>query len=95
MSDKFKPIVKDGKIGVAYDGDGDGVDSVKFSIFVSEAAGEILNKGEAVEGEAVVKFKIDPVKGLYLGVDTDKDGEVSIELEANLIEAIKEAGILK
>ena len=45
MSDKFKPIVKDGKIGVAYDGDGDGVDSVKFSIFVSEAAGEILNKG--------------------------------------------------
>lgn len=95
MAVKFKPTVDDGKISLAYDGNADGENSVTLDIVVDEAIAEALNKGEAVEGETKVKFKIDPIKGLSLSLDTDQDGEPSVNLHADIMEAVQESGILK
>ena len=92
---KFTPIVKDGKLGLAYDGNADGENSVTLDIELDEAISEVLKKGEAVEGETVVKFKIDPIEGLTLQIDADKDGEPSVNLKVDIMEAVQESGLLK
>ena len=95
MSKKFKPTIDDGKIALAYDGNADGEDSISLSIALDESIAEILNRGAAIEGESKVKFKLDPIKGLSLQLDTDQDGEPSVFLEADIIEAVQESGLLK
>lgn len=92
---KFDVKVEENKLKLGLDSDEDGVNSVTLSIVLDEAVQEILKKGEAVEGETVVKFAIQPTGELSLKVDTDKDGEPSVELNVNIMEGINEAGLLK
>lgn len=91
---KFIPKAKDGKIAIEYDGNADGEASVKMSIVIDEATQEMFKKGQAVEGEAKVKFKMSPSGELSLQLDTDQDGEPSVMIEADVMEALEEANVL-
>lgn len=91
---KFNAKVEEGKVKLGFDSDEDGVNSVSLDIHLDEAIQEVLGKGEAVEGEAVVKFKIQPTGELSLSLDTDKDGQPSLDLKANIMEALNEAKVL-
>jgi hypothetical protein len=78
------------------DSDGDGVKSISFKLHLSEALEEAVSKfkkGDEVEPvEVDVKaLRLDFDGGLMkLVVDTDKDGEALLEVEANLLEAVDE-----
>lgn len=91
---KFEAKVEDGKVKLILDSDEDGIKSVGLNIVLDEALQEVLKRGEVVEGESTVKFKIMPTGEMQLGLDTDKDGDLSLEFEANLMEALNEAGVL-
>lgn len=86
--------VDDGKVKIGLDSDQDGKNSVSLNLIIDEAVQEIFNKGEAIEGKALVDFKFLPTGEISLSLDTDKDGEPSLQLEASIMEALQEAGVL-
>ena len=69
MSAKFKANVKDGKIGLAYDGNDDGENSVTLDIVLSEATQsadlqeKLLQTEYDYEGEALGDAHLDPGRG--------------------------------
>lgn len=79
------------------DTDGDGVKSINLKLHLSEAFQEAMEKfkgGEEVIDPVKVEVKALELKfvggTMQLSIDTDKDGEKLLELEANLMEAVDE-----
>lgn len=99
MSKASIKILKD-QISAHMDLNEDGEPSLSLKVHMSESlqeAIEAFKKGEkkTVEVDAKkVAFTFDPLKGMSLAIDTDQDGEKSVELDLSLIEAVDEAGSL-
>jgi len=91
---KFDVGFEDNKLNLSLDTNQDGEKLMTLKINLPEAVQEAFKKGEEIEGQKVVNFKMSS-KGLELSMDSDKDGEPSIELQVNLMEAVDEAGLLK
>jgi len=81
--------VKDGSLKVGVDSNEDGQNSLDLELSLSEAVGEALSRGEAVEGAKLVELKFE-LTTLVLKVDTDKDGEKLLDLKVDLGEAADE-----
>lgn len=88
----FEVKVEDNKIILEGDSNKDGQPSMRMQVYMDESLQEIIKRGEAVEGEAMVKFKFG-LDGLSLALDTDKDGEPSLDLFVDLAEGLDEAGV--
>lgn len=86
---KVETKIEDGKVVVAVDSNEDGQASLKLNVKLDEAIKEAIKRGDKVEGEAVVKFKM-TATGLSLDLDTDRDGVPSLSLEADLGEIFDE-----
>ncbi|MHA1166584.1 MAG: hypothetical protein ACTSRU_02100 [Candidatus Hodarchaeales archaeon] len=87
--------VEDGSFNVGVDTNEDGQEAVKLKVNLSEALGEAMKNGVAIEGAKVVEVKFELTK-LVVKLDTDKDGEELLSLEVDLAEAVDEAsGIFK
>lgn len=91
---KYDVKIEDNKLKLGLDTDEDGVKSLMADVMLDEAIQEALKKGEAVEGEQMVKFSISQLGEFKLLIDTDKDGEISGEITLNIMEALNEAGVL-
>lgn len=78
------------------DADNDGVKSISVKLHLSEGFQEAMAKFKGGEEPAPVKVDAKAVELKFEGgkmkvlVDTDKDGEHLLELEANLMEAVDE-----
>lgn len=80
---------QDNKLVAGFDGDKDGVNSIQAKLNLQEVYEELLKKGEA-KVDAVITYKMEGTI-LKILVDTDKDSEPSLEIEANFLEGFKEA----
>jgi|GEM_PF-5943153 len=87
--DKFKFKFEGMTAKASYDGNSDGEDSVAIKLALQEVYEELMAKGEA-KVDAVITFKRDGGK-ISVSVDTDKDGEAVLEIEADILEGIQEA----
>ena len=87
MEPKTKIEEKNLVIGIDPNKDGEKVLNLKLNL--SEALGEAMARGEAVEGAKLVDVKFEMTK-LVLVLDTDKDGERLLEMELDLGEAFDE-----
>ena len=85
---------KDKEIVVGFDKDKDGVNSAELILNLGEAAQEALKRGESVKGQKLVDYSISLTE-LKLSLDANKDGEDSLQLKVNTVEALKEFGISK
>lgn len=79
----------DGKAKVSLDSDNDGVPSMGLEVNLKELVQELLAKGETKEGEKVLKVSLDGLK-VKMEIDSDKDGEKSFVLFADLPESFDE-----
>ncbi len=86
---KFKFQFKGTSAEVAYDGNSDGEDSLALKLQLGEVYQELMAKGEA-KVDAVVSFKRNGGK-IQISVDTDKDGEAALTLDADILEGIEES----
>lgn len=91
---KFDVGFEDNDLKLSLDTNQDGEKLMTLKINLPEAVQEAFKKGEAIEGQKVVNFKMSTA-GLELTMDSDKDGEPSVELSVNLMEAVDEVGLLK
>jgi hypothetical protein len=95
---KGKVEIQGGSIVASLDTNEDGQPVMTAKIHLGEGAEEILaklKKGEATSVEVdakSVKFDFDPLGGMTLIIDTDKDGDPSAEVNLSLVEAVDEAG---
>lgn len=88
--------MKDNKLEFGFDGNEDGENSITLKVNISESIQEAIAKAKKGEESTVVidakkvemKFG---VGGLSLSVDTDQDGEKSVELDVSLMEGFEEA----
>lgn len=92
---KFGLKIKDGVVSATIDTNQDGENLVEANIYLDEAAQELFQRGEKVEGQGLYKFTLDPLKGLMIELDTDKDGQKCGDFKLNLFEGVDEAGLLK
>lgn len=86
--------VQDNSLQVGLDANEDGQNSLTLKININEAIAEAFKKGAAVDGVKSASIKFEGSK-LVLIVDSDKDSEQLLSLEADLFEAIEETGVLK
>lgn len=89
MEKKLNFEVKDGNLEIGLDSNQDGEKSLKMKLYLSEALGEVMSRGDAVEGAKLVSLKFEFTK-LKVQIDTDKDGEPLLELEIDLGEVFDE-----
>lgn len=85
-------INDDGNLEISSDFNQDGEKSLKLVVYLSESIQELIARGEAIEGEKVVKYKFG-LDGVEISLDTDKDGEKSLDFKLNLRESLDEVGL--
>ena len=89
--------IEEGKIIVGLDVNEDGENSLTLKVNINETISEALHKAKKGEETTIdltgkkVELKFG-IGGMKLVVDTDQDGEPSIELDLSLMEAFEEAG---
>ena len=90
--DKIKFGFKGSNFELSYDGNADGQNSVKLAVNLMEILDEV-KKGEGSEVEIEAKSIKVSMEGskIILKVDTNKDGEEVLMLEADLAEGLDEA----
>lgn len=77
------------KVVAGFDADQDGVNSLQAKLDLKEVYEELAAKGE-VKVDAAITYKMEGTS-LKVLIDTDKDSEPALEIEANLLEGFKEA----
>jgi hypothetical protein len=83
---KVQTDFDDKVLSVSLDLDEDGKKSFSLKMFNSEAIEELFKRSEPKEGVKIAKFEFRN-GGLYIEIDTDRDGEPLLILEANPFEA--------
>lgn len=86
---------KEAKLEFGVDANKDGEQSVKGALHLNEAIQEAFRRKESIviENAKIVSFEVRLTK-LVLKVDTDRDGEPLLEIEADLPEVIDETGLM-
>ena len=90
--DKFNMKMEGTSLVGGYDGDSDGKNSISFKLNLQEVYGELLAKGEAKLDVKAISFKMVGSK-ITAVIDSDKDGQAVLEIDADLLEGLKEASI--
>jgi len=83
--------IEDNKVVVASDLDRDGKNSISIKLSLKEGYEEIFAKGIKKEDVKLIDFEMG-LNGLKLKLDTDQDGEELLELHADIMEIVDEAG---
>lgn len=86
---KLSYEIKGSDLIIGIDPNQDGQNVLTMKISLTEALGEAMSRGDAVEGVSAVKMSFSG-SIMKIVIDTDKDGENLMELELDLAEAFDE-----
>lgn len=86
---KVETKIENNVANLKIDTNEDGQPVVEINLHMSEALGELIAKGEKVEGAKVADFNFVGTS-LVLSVDTDRDGQNLLDIKIDLGEAFDE-----